>query len=222
MKNITLIFFMCLGNFAFSQCFVGINAGTSHYFGDLAKASSPFASGNTKAVVGLEYGKSVSTNWNVVFGFNVGSLAADDLSSADAGHVNRGFEFKSTVIEFQFLMDYKVLNLEMNGGSKLQLGISSGLSMVYFDPKHTDDFVANLVQDNESYAPFSLAIPVNLYLGLSANDVVYFTQVETRKTFTDHLDGFSNLVNSESKDSFGFFKIGARIPIRNLTGNDCL
>ena len=76
--------------------------------------------------------------------------------------------------------------------------------------------------DNESYVPFSLAIPVNFYLGLASEGVVYFAQVETRKTFTDHLDGFSDLVDSNTKDSFGFFKIGARIPMRNLTGNDCL
>lgn len=222
MKNITFIFFMFLANAAFAQCFFGVNAGTSHYFGDLAKATSPFSSGNTKAVVGLEYGKYVSQKWDIVFGFNVGSLAADDLSAVDAGRINRGYEFKSTIIEFQFLMDYTLFNLEMEGGSALKMGVSSGLSMVYFDPRHEDDIMASLVKDNESYVPFGLAIPVNVSLGLSSEGVEYFVQVETRKTFTDHLDGFSNLVNADTKDSFGFFKIGARIPIKNLTGNDCL
>lgn len=222
MKNITFFFFMILSNVAMAQCFFGVNAGTSHYFGDLAKATSPFSSGNTKGVLGLEYGKSVSSNWDIVFGFNVGTLAADDLSSVDASHISRGYEFKSTIIEFQFLMNYNIFSLEMNGGSSLNLGVSSGMSMVYFDPKHADEVVSRLAQDNESYVPFSLAIPVNLSLGLSADGVEYFAQVETRKTFTDHLDGFSNLVSSDSKDSFGFFKIGARIPIKNLTGNDCL
>jgi hypothetical protein len=222
MKKLPLFLFVLFANLAAAQCYLGLNAGTSHYFGDLAKSTSPFSSGNTKVAFGLEYGKYVSSKWDFVFGFNVGVLAADDLSAVDASHISRGYEFNSTIIEFQALMDYKILGLEMNGGAELELGVSSGLSMVYFDPKHSDELVSNLVNDNESYVPFSLAIPVNFYLGLASEGVVYFAQVETRKTFTDHLDGFSDLVDSNTKDSFGFFKIGARIPIRNLTGNDCL
>ena len=48
------------------------------------------------------------------------------------------------------------------------MGVSSGLSMVYFDPRHADDIMASLVKDNESYVPFGLAIPVNVSLGLSS------------------------------------------------------
>ena len=222
MKNFTFILFLLMGNFAFAQCYLGLNAGTSHYFGDLAKDNSALSSGSTKGVIGIEYGKIVNRKWDVRFGFNVAQLAADDLSADRFEQSSRGYDFKSSIIEFQMLLDYKLLKFKMANSSEIVLGLASGLSMLYFDPKHENEQLAQLVKSEEDYVNYALSIPLNVHLGLGHEGVYYYAQIEMRKSFTDYLDGLSSLVNANANDSYGFFKIGARIPMINILGRECL
>ena len=222
MKKFLFVGLMFVSSLAFSQCFFGVSAGISNYYGDLSKSISPFSSGSARGALGIEYGKAINNKWDFIAGFNMAGLAGDDVASTRLEQVQRGYEFKSLLLEFQGLLNLELFSIELEGGSKLTAGTSTGLSLIYFNPVHADPALSAMALQMEDYNNFGLAIPVNLYLGLESSGVVYFTQLDTRYVFTDYLDGLSELVNPNGRDSFGFFRFGARIPMQNLIGKDCL
>ncbi len=222
MKKFLLVGLMFVSSLGFSQCYLGVSAGVSNYYGDLSKSTSPFSSGSSKGALGFEYGKSINEKFDILVGINLAGLAADDIAATRSEQVQRGFDFNSFLFEFQGLLSYELFSIDLDGDANLIAGASTGLSMIYFDPTHSDPSLTAMAEQMEDFNNLGLAIPVNFHLGLESSGVVYFTQLDTRLVFTDYLDGLSVLANPNGRDSFGFFRFGARIPMQNLIGKACL
>ena len=215
MKGIATIIFTCFLCLATSnaQDYVGISAGTSHYFGDLAKTTTPFSTGNTKAVVGVEYLKFVADRFYLGTAVNIGSLAADDLRSTIDSHRARSYDFTTLISELQLQIGLDLLDYHLNNTSTLKLRFSSGIAGIYCKTTHSNSELTSLVNEYENSSKIGFSIPFNLSLDIDMNDVTYFIQGEGRKSFSDYLDGLSILTESAANDTYGFIKLGARIPI---------
>ncbi len=214
-KVIILILYSTFLVFTLSaQDYLGISAGTSHYFGDLAKHTDRFSTGDTKAVIGIDYQKSVYENLYLSAALNIGALSADDFSSDIESHRNRSYDFRSFITELQFLMVYRLFAIELNTESTIKMNISTGVSALKCKTSHSSTVLRNLVSELENPSKIGFAIPVNVSLDIDMRDVTYFIQGEARKSFTDYLDGLSVLTESAANDTYGFIKLGARIPIK--------
>ena len=94
------------------------------------------------------------------------------------------------------------------------MNISTGVAALKCKTSHSSTILQNLVSELENPSKFGFTIPVNVSLEIDMRDVTYFIQGEARKSFTDYLDGLSVLTESAANDTYGFIKLGARIPIK--------
>ena len=216
MKNFIclLIGFAFLCQTSLGQSFVGVNAGTSHYFGDLAKDIKQFSTGDTKAVVGFEYFRPINEKLYLGSAINFGALAANDLSSIIESHRLRSYDFKTIFTELQVLILFRVVEFETQAGSIIRLNASTGLAGLHCNTTHSDNLLADLVLQNETPQGLSFLIPLNISLDIDMDEITYFIQGEVRKSYTDYIDGFSKLTEQEAKDTYGFIKLGARVPLK--------
>jgi hypothetical protein len=216
MKNFISIFigFVFLCQTLNGQSFIGISAGTSHYLGDLAKDIDQFSTGDTKAVIGFEYFRSINDKFHLGSAINFGALAANDLSSSLESHRLRSFDFRTIFTELQVLVLFRVVEFKTQEGSIIRLNASTGLAGLHCNTTHSDNLLSDLVLQNETPQGLSFLIPLNISLDIDMDEITYFIQGEVRKSYTDYIDGFSKLTEQGSKDTYGFIKLGARVPLK--------
>ena len=216
MKNFIclLIGFVFLCQNSIGQSFVGVSAGTSHYFGDLAKDINQFSTGDTKAVLGFEYFRPVNDKLYLGSAINFGALAANDLSSSLESHRLRSYDFRTIFTELQVLILFRMVEFKTQEGSIIRLNASTGLAGLHCSTTHSDNLLSNLVLQNEAPQGLSFLIPLNISLDIDMDEITYFIQGEVRKSYTDYIDGFSKLTEQGSRDTYGFIKLGARVPLK--------
>lgn len=205
-KNLIGIIAFTLATVTLSaQIEVGLTAGLTSYNGDIDINARNFGS-SIRPGIGLVGKYRLSSSWVLR-----GQLLAARLSASEKNHPatwrqQRGFAFVSPLTELTATAEYEFLKKE-----KFAVFAFGGLGVSRFNPNtdynEPNPYITTDINTDSkaNYKKITPVIPVGIgvkyYLPW---DLTLAVEASYRKTFTDYLDGVSNLGNPDSKDTYFF------------------
>ncbi len=164
-----------------------------------------------------------------------GSIQGDDKNinnHYEQGHDERGYSFKSPVIETSALGVYHIMNQEdIRSADSYKASISpyliAGIGVSYTDPEvdfNNDDRKWRVKNDIEKMRRWNFQIPCGFGIEYNLNED-YFLQFEARSVLPlgDYLDGVSESANPDRNDSYQFLSaaLGFRLngEVRDADGD---
>jgi hypothetical protein len=197
----------------------GVNLGTAHALtdiggtGETSRASfldTQWSETSLNAGVFLRY--KFSPLFSLKSSFNYASISGSDLLSGEStSRFNRGFEFSNTIYELAFTGEFYI---PKNFKNPLDVYGFLGIAAFYHDPDllvpNPDRYEFDLVNTLQPAIPIGIGA---FYQFPNSMRVGY--EIGWRKTFFDHLDGFTRPA-SKGNDSyyFGKIKLSYFVPVR--------
>ena len=195
MKKWLLIGSLILSNAAFAQrAEIGLHAGVSNYFGDLAP-SVRFNESHPAA--GLYARLNLNHTWAMRLEFNRFRVSGNDANFSF--NKVRNLSFQTDINEVAYIFEFNYLKygphvLHENFTSYVYLGLA-GFS---FDPKAYMDgtwfTLSDYKTENVAYKKLSVAVPFGIGIKYMPNKrFAIEAQLGFRKTFTDYIDDVSTV-----------------------------
>jgi hypothetical protein len=210
MKPVTLSLFLIILFFstgAFSQSAeVGLFLGTTTYKGDLNK--SLFNPRFIKPAVGILYRKNMNNHWAHRFGFNYGTVVADDAASDDEYQQRRNLSFKSPIFDLHYYLEFNFFPYQIaNNQTRFSPFIFGGINGYVFNPKAelngqwynlqplgTEGQGTNANPGSKKYNRLQVAIPFGGGFKFRLSRRVGMTiEAGARRLYTDYLDDVSTV-----------------------------
>jgi hypothetical protein len=201
----------------FRQREVGIFAGASYYIGDLNPRGHFFFS---KPAAGVFFRYTTHYRYAFRFGFNYGSVAADDSKSKELDQRERNLNFKSKIYDFHAIAEFNFVDYRIgNDKHRFTMFIFAGIGGFNFNPQ------SNVGQGYQSinnahgdvpakkYSHFQINVPYGIGFKWNLGSIFGFgIEWSPRKLFTDYLDGVSTEYadgtmrgNPRTKDWYFFY-----------------
>ena len=213
---------------------VGLLLGTSFYNGDIdVNAKNVF--NQMRPAFGV-YGKYLfNTSWAVRGQFIHGTLFGDEKSYGSSEYrQTRGFSFTSPINELSVQAEWHALNFDRgfsldNDDPFISLYALGGLGGAFFDPttnyNEPNPTIGDVnIDKNAVYSKSTLALLGGAGIQVKLSENWYLgSEFGVRKTFSDYLDGISQLVGPRAKDYYFFWglTIGYRLSgDSGLVGNN--
>lgn len=175
---------------------LGLMAGGAGYMGDLNQ-------NNPLQISGFSAGAYVKRNFNQYLGlrlnYTYGQIQAKDSESSNAQFRERNLQFKTSLSEFNGIIDFNFFNFNIGGGTRqFTPYLFTGAGLVIFKPtvkvdgeKYRLDRLATEGQEN-GYNNVVLTIPYGLGLRYNYKDTwSVFTEIGYRTPMTDYIDDVS-------------------------------
>jgi opacity protein-like surface antigen len=214
---------------------VGINAGTFVYQGDLTPQT--FGSYKTlKPTLGFYISRILNPSFLLRTNIAAGRLlGADARYSSPAYRQQRNLRFTSPVTEISELMVWNMFGNNGNeignrfspyvfggvGVSFLKVDRSSNLNKSYFvnEPNVTSGLAADM---NKTPPRAILVLPAGIGVEYFLTSNLSLTaETNFRYTFTDYLDGFSQVANPKKKDFYQSHTVGLVFKFNKNKGLPC-
>ncbi len=202
---IRMVFLVALMTWAapnlYAQVFeAGVFVGAAGYNGDIDVTTQNWWSSKRPAL-GLVGKYRLSARWLLRGQFIGSRLTASEKNSSVAWQQARGFSFSNRLRELSVLGEYEFANL-----GRFRLYALGGGALAFHKPQ-TDyngiDTQNNDNQSNKSTTSFTIPIGVGAKYAFAPRWTLGI-ESSMRKTFTDYLDGISNLGNPQKNDSYWF------------------
>lgn len=190
----------------YAQTFeAGIFVGAATYNGDIDVTTQNWGS-SLRPALGLIGKYRLNDAWLLRGQFVSGTLAVSEKNSDIAWQRERGFSFRNRVKELSFMVERSLMNI-----GKFQLYGFGGVALAFHKPQtdyNNGSSFFNDVQNSDSQSNKSTtSFVLPLGMGLKYHFAPKWTlavEASVRKTFTDYLDGVSNLGNPDRNDAYMF------------------
>lgn len=180
---------------------LGVFVGGSNFIGDVG--ATDYISPNQLAFGGLyKWNRSPRHSWRASLTYS--NLKADDLKSDDPKRIQRGYAFKSSVLEVSAGLEFNFFDFNLHSGKKLATPyLYTGISIL----NHENHYFLNGVQNSENTSSWAYGIPIILGFKTTFIDkLILGVEVGARATFSDEIDG--SVPDSSNKQSlYGFGNI---------------
>lgn len=196
----------------------GVFLGISNYAGDLNKSTLP-RMGESNVAFGVMGRHHFDYRWAVRANLFYGKISGDDANfDDDAERAGRGLAMTSSLVEFSLMGEWEPLGerryLSGEGFQKLfSPYFFAGIGLAFNNPEldtsnfiDDDTFAERLNQDlNASYSNTNFTIPfgIGVKYDVTQQFLVSF-ELGARPTFTDYLDGVSEIGKSDTNDWYIF------------------
>jgi hypothetical protein len=187
--------------FVQAQWHVNLFGGFSNYFGDLQSKAYTTQQSHGAIGAGLQY--DLNYHVSLLTNLTYGKVGAADRYNQKADLIARNLSFQSNIFEWNFLVEYNLLNLDKH---RFTPYIFAGAAVYHFNPYATDTmgrkvYLKPLSTEGEGLPqypgqkPYQLtqfAIPLGggIKFRVSENVVLAY-EIGLRKLFTDYLDDVS-------------------------------
>lgn len=180
---------------------VGLFGGLSAYSGDLTEKILPKK--NLHAAIGITGNYELADQFMLRAGLTYTKLGAHDKYNSDTTFTNRNLSFKTSLIEFNAVMEYYLLNLYNRKYSPYAfVGLAvyrfnpythtSAGEKVYLRPLSTEGQGLPGYTGRKEYSLTQLAIPFGGGIKFAINDNLRIgAEIGIRKLFTDYIDDVS-------------------------------
>lgn len=186
--------------------YIGVKAGTTMYFGDLAYTNVTLYLPNARPNIGFRFGYQFTNRFGLMLTQNNLLIAGSDDRGSISGHkrgtnFERGLSFRTWVYDFGLTGEYQLARYRKI--KSIVPSIYGGISGYYFNPQaEVDGTYYNLRPigtegqtmngATNTYNKFSVAIPFGIKLSKHLNKYTLFSVSYTyNKLFTDYLDDVS-------------------------------
>ena len=181
----TTIFSLLVSSLGFSQIYeIGGFLGGSNFIGDIG--SSKFINPNSLAFGGvIKWNRSPRQSYRASLTYT--KLSADDKLSDDPKRIQRGYHFKSKVIEASMGLEFNFFDFDLHTATPMSTTyIYTGISMV----SHPSFYFTTIDFVSEKTSSDSFGIPITLgYKTTFTTHLILAFEVGARYTFSDNLDG---------------------------------
>jgi hypothetical protein len=181
----TTVFSLLVSSLGFSQIYeIGGFLGGSNFIGDVG--SSKFVNPNSLAFGGvLKWNRSPRHSYRASLTYT--TLSADDKFSDDPKRIDRGYYFKSKIIEASIGLEFTFFDFDLHSiDSQSTPYIYTGISMA----NHPNFAFNNNELLDEKTSSFAIGIPIVLGFKKTVTDrVIIAVEVGARYTFSDEIDG---------------------------------
>ena len=181
----TTVFSLLVSSLGFSQIYeIGGFLGGSNFIGDVG--SSKFVNPNSLAFGGvLKWNRSPRHSYRASLTYT--TLSADDKFSDDPKRIDRGYYFKSKIIEASIGLEFTFFDFDLHSiDSQSTPYIYTGISMT----NHPNFAFNNNELLDEKTSSFAIGIPIVLGFKKTVTDrVIIAVEVGARYTFSDEIDG---------------------------------
>ena len=199
MKKLVLIAFF-VPSLLQAQWHLDLFGGFSNYYGDLQSKAFTVDQAGLAIGAGLKY--DLTAHFALLAGLNYGKVGASDAYNKPSLQT-RNLSFQSNIVEWNFMGEYTLLDLENNWVSPY---VFAGLAVYHFNPYAYDTlgnkvYLKPLSTEGEGlpqyprikpYSLTQLAIPFGGGIKFRiTNKVVLAYEIGFRKLFTDYLDDVS-------------------------------
>lgn len=206
---------------------IGFSAGVNLYQGDLT--SSRIGSYKTvRPMIGFIAGKSLSNAISTRLSLSIGGLRGDDTKYKPEYRQYRAFKFTSQLAELTGAGVFTLFPKQKNRILKPYL--FAGVSLVFFHTKTDysrfipsyfsagENLPVRLQQDIAIKPVRSiLMIPTGMGVRYSLNStMVIFSELKTRLSQNDFIDGYSLSVNPQKNDTYSTFSIGISYQLSSM------
>jgi len=177
---------------------VGVFAGGSNFIGDVGATN--YISPNQTA-----FGAIVKWNRSARHSFRASVIFSDlegvDMKSDDPRRVQRGYSFKSSILEISAGLEFTFLDFDLHTiGMKGTPYLYSGISLANHDNYY---FTSAGEYTSENTSSWAVGIPMVLgYKTNISNHLILAAEIGARYTFSDELDG--SVPNSKDRESLSF------------------
>lgn len=224
-KFLIVFFFFSFNSFLFGQhSEIGITLGTSYYIGEINPAMHLVNKPSPSA--GIFYRKNLSKRYSLRAGVNYAGLAASDATSSSELSILRDFNFSADLFEGYGILEFNFIPYQINNynTSNFTPYVFIGFSMFYASIHNNKDLRALVLENIEDVTapaiPFGLGIKFNF-----AQNFGLGIEWGMRKTFTDKIDGMTDLYsdeyqlsNTQNKDWYSI--LGITLNYKFLTKRD--
>ena len=181
----TTVFSLLVSSLGFSQIYeIGGFLGGSNFIGDVG--SSKFVNPNSLAFGGvLKWNRSPRHSYRASLTYT--TLSADDKFSDDPKRIDRGYYFKSKIIEASIGLEFTFFDFDLHSiDSQSTPYIYTGISMA----NHPNFAFYNNELLDEKTSSFAIGIPIVLGFKKTVTDrVIIAVEVGARYIFSDEIDG---------------------------------
>ena len=207
-KILLLSALLLLPLWAASQDFrLGINAGVTHYQGDLSPGGKDLSNvgiGRTNVALGFFGRFNHHPFFNTRIGFQYGKVEAYDADSEIQSHVSRNLSFESNIFELSLVEEFNILGFEPGTRKIFSPYLFAGIGVFRFNPKTIYQGQEIELQPlgtegqgiatyPEAYSLTQIAVPLGGGLKFAvADNLTLALEIGGRKLFTDYLDDVSN------------------------------
>ena len=181
----TTVFSLLVSSLGFSQIYeIGGFLGGSNFIGDVG--SSKFVNPNSLAFGGvLKWNRSPRHSYRASLTYT--TLSADDKFSDDPKRIDRGYYFKSKIIEASIGLEFTFFDFDLHSiASQSTPYIYTGISTT----NHPNFAFYNNELLDEKSSSFAIGIPIVLGFKKTVTDrVIIAVEVGARYIFSDEIDG---------------------------------
>ena len=186
MKTIlSTICVLLISSLGFSQIYeIGGFFGGSNFIGDVG--SSQFVNPNELALGGVfKWNRSPRHSYRASLTYT--KLSADDKLSDDPKRIQRGYHFKSKVIEASMGLEFNFFDFDLHSATQLATPyIHTGISIAY----HPNFYFNNNKLVDEKTRSYAFGIPITLgFKATITESIIIAIEVGARYTFSDEIDG---------------------------------
>jgi hypothetical protein len=163
---------------------VGVFVGGSNYLGDVGLTT--YISPNEPAL-GILYKWNKSPRLSYRFSLNGALLYANDLDSNEPNRNNRGYNFKNSIKEVSFGLEFNFFDFNLHDVKrKYSPYIHSGISYFRYNLAYTNG--NKILVERKDIGSFAIPMTLGIKSNVSRH-IVLGLEVGARYTFTDNLDG---------------------------------
>lgn len=185
--------------FSYSQINeLGIFIGGSNFIGDVGATN--YISPNQLAFGGVyRWNRSPRHSYRASLIFT--DLEANDLDSDDPRRLQRGYNFKNTLIELGAGMEFTFFDFDLHSGKRLSTPyLYTGITAAHFDNYYFLN--GNRINENASSWAFGIPMAIGFKTTFIDNFILSF-EVGARYTFSDAIDGSVPKNTSNLPNRFG-------------------
>ena len=177
---------------------MGFFAGASYYLGDLNPRTHFL---NSRLATGVFFRYSTNYRYAFKFGFNYGSVSANDAKSGEADQRERNLNFRSRIYELSSVAEFNFVEYRIGHDKhRFTMHIFAGLAGFYFNPKadigrgYESLRTYKTEGQSRAYPAYQISIPFGLGFKWNVGEKCGLgIEWGPRRTFTDYLDDVSGV-----------------------------
>lgn len=191
----------------FRQREVGFFGGGSYYIGDL-NTRDHFK--GTHPAVGIFFRYTTNYRYAIRFGFNYGTVSANDATSGEPDQIERNINFRSRLYDLHAIAEFNFVEYRIgNDRHRFTVFIFGGLGGFHFTP-HSNlgsgyRDISGFQTEGKSYPLYQIAVPFGVGMKWNITDIMGLgLEWGPRRLFTDYLDDVSGTYPDHVTNGGGF------------------